>query len=138
MREYIRHFFGCRHCAEHFVNMAARVEYDVLNGTDALMWLWRSHNLVNQRLQGDHTEDPVHPKIQFPSPAACPQCRMTIRGRYGTTERWKEEEVLPYLMDFYSADSIEGTLTSSTTHPSHTTNLPTTLHGILVLLIFFY
>ena len=141
MREYVRHFLGCRDCANHFTNMAAHVEHDVRNGSDGVMWLWRSHNLVNQRLQGDHTEDPDHPKIQWPSQKACPECKQVIRGRYGTSERWREDQVLPYLLEFYSADSIEGgalAVNSATPTTSPYTVTPTTLHGILMSLLLFF
>ena len=132
MREYVRYFLGCRDCASHFVNMANNVEYDVRNGSDGVLWLWRSHNLVNQRLQGDHTEDPQHPKIQWPSIEACPRCWQIIRGRYGSAVRWKEAEVLSYLLEFYSANNIEGDTVSTATR---TPTAPTTLHGILTLFL---
>ena len=132
MRDYVRYFLGCQECASHFVNMANNVEYDVINGSDGVLWLWRSHNLVNQRLQGDHTEDPLHPKIQWPSIEACPSCWQIIRGRYGSAVRWKEEEVLSYLLEFYSANNIEGDTVSTATRTPIT---PTTVHGILTLLL---
>jgi len=64
----------------------------------AVMWLWTSHNRANLHLRGDVTEDPAHPKVQFPIPAACPACH---RGA-----PWNEPAVLQYLVDYYGAANI--------------------------------
>lgn len=39
------------------------------------MYLWRAHNIVNNRLHADKlTEDPQFPKYQFPPFFLCPSC----------------------------------------------------------------
>lgn len=49
---------------------------------------------MNKRLAGDITEDPEHPKIQFPSELDCLNCR--INGN------WNETAVFMFLVKFYT------------------------------------
>lgn len=100
MLGYITHFFGCHECSLHFQEMAAEsMRSDVLTPDDSIMWLWKAHNKVNKRLAGDATEDPKHPKIQFPSRDNCPVCRHPDGS-------WNYEEVLKYLKFVYKRDNI--------------------------------
>lgn len=52
MRAYIGSFFGCTACADHFENMAAEDMDEVGSLTRAVLWLWKRHNHVNNRLAG--------------------------------------------------------------------------------------
>lgn len=52
MRSYVRSFFGCRECAEHFENMATEIVTEVSTLQSAVIWLWSRHNRVNNRLAG--------------------------------------------------------------------------------------
>lgn len=52
MRNYIRHFFGCQACAQHFEEMAGESLELVKNSDEAILWLWEKHNVVNARLAG--------------------------------------------------------------------------------------
>lgn len=52
MRCYVRHFFGCQECAEHFEAMAAQSMDKVASREEAILWLWSHHNEVNARLAG--------------------------------------------------------------------------------------
>ncbi|GAA6079291.1 sulfhydryl oxidase 1, partial [Tachysurus ichikawai] len=52
MRQYVRSFFGCRLCADHFENMASENMDQVLSVSSAALWLWSRHNLVNSRVAG--------------------------------------------------------------------------------------
>lgn len=52
MRNYVRFFFGCRDCADHFEQMAAASMHRVTSPRNAVLWLWTSHNRVNARLSG--------------------------------------------------------------------------------------
>ena len=104
IRGYVEHFLGCRECAQNFGRGAS----NMLNGRrsarflsqrdGAVIWLWKSHNRANHHLVGDITEDPAHPKVQFPQPAACPMCH------HGSS--WNETAVLQYLVDYYGAADI--------------------------------
>ncbi|KAG8229632.1 hypothetical protein J437_LFUL002357 [Ladona fulva] len=100
MLGYITNFFGCEDCASHFKQMAAEsLHTDVQRAEDSILWLWRSHNKANKRLKGDVTEDPMHPKIQFPPRSACPAC---VDGN-GV---WNEIEVLRYLKRIYDPENL--------------------------------
>lgn len=52
MRRYIRTFFGCKECGEHFEEMAKESMDSVKTPDQAVVWLWRKHNMVNSRLAG--------------------------------------------------------------------------------------
>ncbi|CAH1159163.1 unnamed protein product [Phyllotreta striolata] len=100
MHGYIRNFFGCEDCSNHFQAMAQRRQlFKVLSWEESVLWLWRAHNEVNERLSGDITEDPEFPKVQFPPRANCEKC-------------WKsdgapdEVEVLSYLKRMYAKENI--------------------------------
>lgn len=98
---YVKHFFGCTECSQHFLNMAAKNRlFDVKENDKAVLWLWISHNEVNLRLAGDITEDPKHPKIQFPNASKCPECRLA-RGA------WNLPAVYEYLQKMYGSDNIQ-------------------------------
>lgn len=52
MRCYVRYFFGCQECAQHFEAMAAKSMDQVASRKEAVLWLWSHHNEVNARLAG--------------------------------------------------------------------------------------
>lgn len=52
LRCYVRHFFGCRDCAQHFEAMAAKSMDQVAGREESVLWLWSHHNEVNARLAG--------------------------------------------------------------------------------------
>ena len=96
----MKHFFGCEECSKHFLEISKSVESEVTSHTMSILWLWRTHNQVNQRLHGDESEDPNFPKIQFPPGALCPTCKST------DSLEWNEEGVLSFLISFYSEAGI--------------------------------
>ncbi|XP_003700588.3 sulfhydryl oxidase 2 [Megachile rotundata] len=101
MYGYIKYFFGCADCSQHFVQMATKNKiFDVSNDNESILWLWSAHNEVNARLAGDATEDPKHKKVQYPIIEHCPNCRFDN----GTS--WNEENVLKYLTAKYSYKGI--------------------------------
>ncbi|KAK6047164.1 hypothetical protein COOONC_15331 [Cooperia oncophora] len=75
---WVRGFFGCQHCKNHFMNMTTNIlpmtERRVRHPQDMMTYLWRAHNIVNNRLHGDPSEDPQFTKVQFPPPYLCPTC----------------------------------------------------------------
>ncbi|XP_051892980.1 sulfhydryl oxidase 2 [Pristis pectinata] len=102
IRRYIHHFFGCRNCAQHFEEMAKESMDEVETLDGAILWLWKKHNEVNNRLSGAPSEDPRFPKVAWPTPDRCPACHDEIKGLH----IWKEEEVLKFLKSHYSVDNI--------------------------------
>ncbi|CAH2985306.1 unnamed protein product [Chilo suppressalis] len=132
MHGYVKHFFGCTECSEHFQAMAARNRlFDVKENDKAVLWLWISHNEVNLRLAGDITEDPEHPKIQFPSVSKCPECRLA-RGA------WNLPAVYQYLQNLYGAASIQEyrRARSAASAPSPFSNLDIGMLSLLYILSF--
>ncbi|XP_030368899.1 sulfhydryl oxidase 1 [Scaptodrosophila lebanonensis] len=108
MHGYIKGFFGCTDCAEHFQAMASRRKiWSVPSKEEAILWLWQAHNEVNQRLAGDSTEDPEFPKTQFPTRSSCAQC---YRGPSSTTSHldisWNKDAVLGFLNNIYNPEFI--------------------------------
>ncbi|KAI6064185.1 Sulfhydryl oxidase 1 [Aix galericulata] len=103
MRCYVRYFFGCQECAQHFEAMAAKSMDQVKGRDEAVLWLWSHHNEVNARLAGGDTEDPQFPKLQWPPPDMCPQCHKEERGVHA----WDELAVLSFLKTFFSPGNID-------------------------------
>ncbi|GLV42737.1 Quiescin sulfhydryl oxidase 1 [Carabus blaptoides fortunei] len=99
MHAYIKNFFGCADCSKHFQAMAKKNDLQSVSELNSsIIWLWIAHNEVNKRLAGDATEDPEHPKIQFPSQQHCPKCR--------DGDKWNLTEVLQYLRHMYSSINV--------------------------------
>ena len=88
--------------------------FNVRTTEDSLMWLWRAHNKVNNRIAGDVTEDPLHPKRQFPDRKLCAECFKA--GQYDTNE------VLEFLLQFYAVENFRG----QGLDPVPVANLPST------------
>lgn len=105
---YVKHFFGCTDCSQHFQTMATKNKiWNVANKDDAVLWLWSAHNEVNQRLSGDATEDPVFPKIQYPPEETCLNCRNANRpiaqNRNDSNEiNWNRLEILLFIKRIYA------------------------------------
>lgn len=109
IHEYIRHFFGCSGCSQHFQQMAAKRHMANVTGSDeAVLWLWRAHNEVNARLAGDLTEDPVFPKRPWPTADKCRECRRDNGSDDATvieTADWREVGVLEHMRHVYVASN---------------------------------
>ncbi|KAG4080123.1 hypothetical protein HA402_008194 [Bradysia odoriphaga] len=116
--DYVKHFFGCTECAMHFQEMAvARDMWNVSTGDDAVLWLWKAHNIVSDRISGDTTDDPEFRKIKFPSFTACPQCRVGFN--------FSEDDVLTFLKDIHSDENIDSFGSKSSDE------IPKSLHRVI-------
>ncbi len=72
---FIKNFFSCEVCRNHFVFMTQNHTPSSLSSNgDAVLWLWQTHNLVNARLEREGGGDPAYPKDLFPSYTKCPYC----------------------------------------------------------------
>ncbi|XP_060686104.1 LIM/homeobox protein Lhx4 isoform X1 [Hemiscyllium ocellatum] len=103
MRQYVKHFFGCGHCAKHFEAMAQESMDKVSSFDEAILWLWSRHNRVNDRLAGAETEDPKFPKVQWPPPDMCTECHSAHNGEL----MWVRDKVLTFLKTHYSPQNID-------------------------------
>lgn len=103
---YVEFFFGCTECSLHFQSMATEQKiFKVSSKDDAVLWLWKAHNMVNERIKGDNTEDPQFPKIQYPSETACNLCHekkpSTSTLEKNSDHEWNQNEVLLFLKKIY-------------------------------------
>jgi len=127
LADYIRHFFSCRECAANFASRSGDLATRKLEPRDVVLWFWKIHNRANLHLHGDTTEDPLHPKVQFPSYEACPSCRVEAAAglRFNISDDlWREDKVLTYLLRYYGKeyifdDDIEGTSTTKRPNMAH-------------------
>ncbi|KAG1697534.1 hypothetical protein DVH05_015977 [Phytophthora capsici] len=76
IRLYMKYFFGCEECRQHFMEANPETIVEELAASDAngphavVMWAWKMHNSVNTRLHID----------QWPSISVCSSCYIDIGG----------------------------------------------------------
>ncbi|CAF0990847.1 unnamed protein product [Rotaria sordida] len=105
IKYFIKNFFSCRHCSENFMKETQDInQLDSQNKHAAVMYLWTIHNRVNKRLHGDNTEDPLHPKIQFPSGSLCSKCHLTNEN---SDNNFDLSNIINFLLRYYSKDNID-------------------------------
>ncbi|XP_018548823.1 sulfhydryl oxidase 2 [Lates calcarifer] len=102
MRRYIRTFFGCEQCGQHFEQAAAVSMDRVQDREQQILWLWNQHNMVNYRLAGSLSDDPLFPKAPWPSPSLCASCHEEKNG----VHVWNQDNVLSFLQHHYSASNL--------------------------------
>ncbi|XP_055916785.1 sulfhydryl oxidase 1 [Eupeodes corollae] len=103
---YVKYFFGCTDCSQHFQDMAKRRKiWNNPSKDDAILWLWDAHNEVNARLAGDETEDPQFPKLQFPTKESCQQCQKNSTSNPQQVV-WDREAVLNFLKNINNPSYI--------------------------------
>ena len=119
---WVREFFPCAECRKHFLSLIEDPETGFKAYVDradgASMWLWKAHNLVNERLALEDAQeetasaqvrtgnvlakgDPAHPKIQFPPKSLCPSC---LAPTGGGEDDWDEMHVSQFLLAYYLGD----------------------------------
>ncbi|XP_076091169.1 sulfhydryl oxidase 1-like [Mytilus galloprovincialis] len=101
--DYMKYFFGCKECVNNFLKMADKRQ--ISSASDQVLWLWNAHNKANKRLHGDQSEDPLHPKIMFPSERVCPKCRKGIE-KDDSNREWDKNEVLKFIVKMYDKENI--------------------------------
>ncbi|VAH10930.1 sulfhydryl oxidase 1-like isoform X1 [Triticum dicoccoides] len=105
--DFIHNFFICEECRKHFYDMCSSVSVPFKSARDLSLWLWSTHNKVNERLMKEEkdmgTGDPSFPKAIWPPKALCPSCyRSSSRTSDGTLQvDWNEDEVFPFLVNYY-------------------------------------
>lgn len=91
-------FFECTECVKNFEKEVGLLTIGT-NSRQQVLWLWKLHNSVNARLAGDQTEDPKHPKIQFPAASDCKNCH--------NGQDWDEDFVYQFLQKHYAGEDIQ-------------------------------
>eukprot|EP00892_Ulva_mutabilis_P006182 jgi/Ulvmu1/3936/UM018_0159.1 len=105
LRAFIQDFFRCEECRGHFLEQLNLPEAAIVETrNDAVEWLWRTHNKVNERLaqeeKQDGTGDPKYPKIQFPPDYLCPACRKDDGS-------WDAAETVKFLLHYYGPHAAD-------------------------------
>ena len=106
MKDFILNFFGCTDCAAHFAQESEKMEDALIHPNSSVIWLWKTHNRVNTRLAGDQTQDPLHPKIQFPPKTLCPHCHSLSSTSSHHNKIFNETEVFRFLVDRFLPENI--------------------------------
>ncbi|EKF27213.1 quiescin sulfhydryl oxidase, putative, partial [Trypanosoma cruzi marinkellei] len=92
IQDYVRHFFSCEECRQHFL------EFNFTREDDPVLQLWQAHNSVNARLAPvKEGADPFVPKRQFPDAEICGTCRNSLGA-------FDESEVAVFLRKWYEWD----------------------------------
>lgn len=114
VKGFIGNFFQCSECAKHFMRHAVGEEaVAVATKRDAVLWMWRTHNIVNRRLAAEEAADssrgdPASPHVQFPPTSLCSKCRKA-EGQGGAQEEavpWDEDAVYDFLLSYYSGKQL--------------------------------
>jgi hypothetical protein len=76
--QFIRHFFQCEECREHFMREYGTDVYIEKNSAmsskrSASEWLWKAHNGVNERLRAREAKESPW-MLPYPSCKICPEC----------------------------------------------------------------
>eukprot|EP01134_Creolimax_fragrantissima_P008151 CFRG8151T1 len=108
VRDFIQTYFGCAECADHFSEAVARDEKDMMrwNQEQAALWLWRTHNVVNKRLQKSPSTDPFIPKVPFPPPTLCDLCISKVNTEDIDSFKWDDTKVYEFLKLYYGPSGI--------------------------------
>ncbi|KAJ1688433.1 hypothetical protein LUZ63_019823 [Rhynchospora breviuscula] len=122
IRDFIHNFFICEECRRHFYDMCLSVKTP-FESTQALsLWLWQTHNKVNERLMKEekilHTGDPSFPKSLWPPHQLCPSCQLT--SATSTEVQWNEDEVFKFLVKYYGHTLASPSTNVTTTSQSQT------------------
>ncbi|KAL1203581.1 Sulfhydryl oxidase 1 [Cardamine amara subsp. amara] len=100
--DFINNFFMCDDCRRHFHDMCLSVKTPFKKARDIVLWLWSTHNKVNERLKKDEaslgTEDPKFPKMIWPLKQLCPSCYLSSNQ---SNIDWDHDEVYKFLKRYY-------------------------------------
>ncbi|KAG7032047.1 Sulfhydryl oxidase 1 [Cucurbita argyrosperma subsp. argyrosperma] len=105
--DFVHTFFVCEECRQHFYEMCSSVSSPFNKARDFALWLWRTHNKVNERLYKEEetmgTADPKFPKMIWPPMQLCASC---YRSRNNQKIEWDEDEVHTFLTNYYGKTLI--------------------------------
>lgn len=102
--DFVHNFFVCEECRQHFYDMCSSVSTPFNKARDFVLWLWSSHNKVNERLSKEEaslgTGDPKFPKTIWPTKQLCPSCYLGHDQKSNKIE-WNQDEVYKALKNYY-------------------------------------
>ncbi|GAB4828799.1 Sulfhydryl oxidase 1, variant 2 [Ancistrocladus abbreviatus] len=105
--DFVRNFFVCEECRQHFYDMCSSVATPFNTTQDFALWLWSAHNKVNERLMKKEaslgTGDPKFPKIIWPPKPLCPSCYVSLNQKSNMSSQidWNQSEVFKFLVGYY-------------------------------------
>lgn len=113
MRDYITRFLGCTVCSSNFAKETENLENNLTSRNSSVLWLWNTHNRVNQRLNNEKQANkrPLSDVI-YPSQKRCPDCFKSNPDKIGvdgmTLEdiEWSLTNVLDHLLDVYQPNKV--------------------------------
>ncbi|CAK8573951.1 unnamed protein product [Lathyrus sativus] len=102
--DFVHNFFVCEECRQHFYKMCSSVSSPFNKARDFALWLWSSHNKVNERLRKEEasigTGDPKFPKTVWPPKQLCSSCYLDYDQTSNKIE-WNQDEVYRTLRNYY-------------------------------------
>ncbi|KAF3334741.1 sulfhydryl oxidase 2 isoform X2 [Carex littledalei] len=127
IRDFIHNFFICEECRRHFYDMCLSVKTPFESTRALSLWLWQTHNKVNERLMKEEknlgTGDPSFPKSIWPPCQLCPTCH--LNPATSTEVQWNEDEVFKFLVKYYG-QTLASPLTKEASTVQSQTDLLTT------------
>ena len=107
IRRWVVNYFNCATCRRHFEEGSKGWATAPMSEEQQVLTLWRFHNVVNERLAGDATDDPRHRKGVFPSKTQCPHCYIEKDGV--PQAALSDERVFDFLMEFFPKVGVTAT-----------------------------
>lgn len=96
---FAQHLFLCSECSEHFLRAVNAAEGSgIQSRTDAIMWLWQTHNRVSKRLKEEEGDTDGRHEA-WPSKQLCPSC-------FRESDEYKHSAVLSFLEGYYSTEAV--------------------------------
>jgi thiol oxidase len=114
MRDYITKFLGCTVCSSNFEKETKNLEESLTHRNSSVLWLWKTHNYVNQRLNNERPKDKRKPlaAVIYPRHSRCPECYKTdvnyigVDGRTLDDVEWSLPNVLEFMTNTFHVDKI--------------------------------
>lgn len=112
MRDYITTFFGCTVCSTNFARETKDMEESLTDRNSSVLWLWKTHNLVNERLNNEKTNEIEKKKLAqviYPQYELCPKCykqQPSENVKRFLDVQWSLEDVLKFMIDIYRPSTV--------------------------------
>jgi len=114
MRDYIINFLGCTVCSTNFAKETQNLEASLSARNSSVLWLWNTHNHVNQRLNNERAESERRPLVDviYPHHKRCRTCYVSNPKNIGSSGRnlddidWNLTAILEYMVNLYKPDNI--------------------------------
>lgn len=114
MRDYITKFLGCTVCSSNFVKETQNLESNLVARNSSVLWLWNTHNRVNQRLNNEKPGNHRRPlsEVIYPTEKQCPQCyqtssaKMDHDGKKLDDIEWNLPQILEHMVELYRPNNV--------------------------------